>query len=194
MRDFGSALRHVVECGSVAIMDTAAYHDIFNRPVGRLPRDSVYGSCFEFSAARILQQISAKSGDRVSFVLESGSPNAGNARVIFDRLKAIASKFGWSIGDITFADKQEFGAVQAADIIAYNARENVDKAYTNEPVSDLYNQALAQSGTRVFVDVFNRSRLVELRSVLETARDEWLALGARKPKEIPPQTLQWSAD
>jgi hypothetical protein len=56
----------------------------------------------------------------VNFVLESGHKNAGDALRVFNEIKA-SKTFSWrdAIGSLTFGTKQDFPALQAADMLAY---------------------------------------------------------------------------
>jgi hypothetical protein len=56
----------------------------------------------------------------VNFVLEAGHRNAGDALRVFNEIKA-DRKILWrsAIGSLTFGTKEDFPALQAADMLAY---------------------------------------------------------------------------
>lgn len=91
---------------------------------GKAPKerlDSKYALCFRsflyFYPKSHYEQYPIGS---VNFVLESGHRNAGDAIRIFNEIKDNRS-LPWrgAIGSLTFGEKQEFPALQAADVLAY---------------------------------------------------------------------------
>jgi Protein of unknown function (DUF3800) len=97
---------------------------------GRAPKerlDSKYALCFRsflyFYPKNHYEQYPIGG---VNFVLEAGHRNAGDAIRVFNEIKG-NKNFSWreAIGSLTFGAKQDFPALQAADMLAYwlNAAE-----------------------------------------------------------------------
>ncbi len=105
--------------GVAAIVDRADYKRAKKEGIlGFSPKDSAYGLCFRvcwMKARPIMQDF--YPGERLSFVLEGGHGNAGAAMEIVAELKP-----EWTnppLGDCSFAAKKDYGALQAADLIAH---------------------------------------------------------------------------
>ena len=73
------ALRGAVLVGWACAIDQDAFRAASTTLSRRIPRDSAYGFCFRVSAIRILDHLAAIGPGPVSFVLEQGHKNSGNA-------------------------------------------------------------------------------------------------------------------
>jgi Protein of unknown function (DUF3800) len=113
--------------GTAAIIYEADYREVYPRGE-RVPFfDTKYAMCFRTCMVKMSKIIRDQwPGQRVSFVLEDGNRNKGNARRIFELSKSGGrSQFLYPLGDIDFASKQEFGAVQAADLLAHSVYQTI---------------------------------------------------------------------
>lgn len=89
-------------------------------------KDGHYGAAFKSISAGV-STIAANMGQRVAMILERGDPGQGGAFKIYANLKKDAEKLEpekakdiWSITSLASADKEDWGALQAADLHAYS--------------------------------------------------------------------------
>lgn len=73
-------------------------------------------SCLSLFAA---QHYSMNPLGSVNFVLEQGHKNAGDALRVFDEFKKQDQRWGQALGELSFGEKRQIPALQAADLIAY---------------------------------------------------------------------------
>jgi hypothetical protein len=108
--------------GTAAIVYEADYREVYPRGERVSFSDTKYGLCFRMCMVKMSKIIRDHwPGQRLSFVLEDGNRNRGNARRIFELSKGGGvSQFRYPLGNIDFASKEEFGAVQAADLLAHS--------------------------------------------------------------------------
>lgn len=110
--------------GVAAITYEHEYRAVF--PVGtKVPiLDTKYGLCFRQCMIRMSNVIGNRwRGERVSFVLEDGAASKNNALKIFKLSKHGVSGLVYPLGDMAFAGKKEFGALQAADPLAHSVHQ-----------------------------------------------------------------------
>jgi hypothetical protein len=82
--------------------------------------DTKYGFCFRGCLTHLLQHI--KSPDNtLNIVMESGHRNSGDARRIFDQVKARGLKPGFEnlLGTLAFTEKKDCRLLGIADFLAY---------------------------------------------------------------------------
>jgi hypothetical protein len=76
----------------------------------------------------------------VDFILEDGHRNIGDARRIFDQVKAEVPEIGGLLGSFAVAGKRDFPGLQVADALVSSAiqmEEHVQEFIPYEPGSDL---------------------------------------------------------
>jgi hypothetical protein len=122
-------LLYVIQEREIFGTKTVLYHDdyrIFYRMDGPFAKkerlDSRYALCFRSLLHSLPSSYLIGHIERdFRFVLEAGHRNAGDARRVFDELKASKHYDHRSIiGEtVSFATKPDFGALQAADMLAY---------------------------------------------------------------------------
>lgn len=123
---------------------------------GKAQPDSVYGLCFRFCLAMILEvSIREYQHPRLDFIIESGHQNEGAPSEILRRLRSLdlegVSEF---LGTVTPMGKRESYGLQAADALATGAAWQEDPAgSTRAPMvnvsdasrlSDLYGRSLTK--------------------------------------------------
>jgi hypothetical protein len=100
----------------------------------------------------------------VDLVLESGHRNAGDATRVFNEMKAPWAK---SLGTISYGSKQDFPALQAADLIAYWLYKTENKRLDWTGVDKLELSPLAHElvrcGLSVVTHSITKSALIALR-------------------------------
>lgn len=96
--------------------------------------DSRYGLCFRYCLGLIptLAMQSFKTKDlEISFVLESGHRNFGDANRIFSKVKKSRQdneqEIVQTLRTLRAGDKAEFPGLQIADVVAYNAFQHVTR-------------------------------------------------------------------
>jgi hypothetical protein len=103
--------------------------------------ESAFGYCFRVVADTMLRAASVKqaleAGQKLSFVIEQGNKNNNDARRIYNEM-VIGHKLGFSLGGLSFANKDSTISLQMADLLAYYLRRYgnaCDRAgtYVEEP-------------------------------------------------------------
>jgi hypothetical protein len=88
----------------------------------KVPLDSMYGLCFRHVVVFVVDTL-AKSLNRndieVSFVLEAGHKNAGDAVRIFDQMKNDKSGRPVALGTLALEGKKKFYGLQGADLVSH---------------------------------------------------------------------------
>ena len=126
----------------VMVLDNDLYENEYLR--GEKPRklrlDSKYGLCFRECLYHLLVEAQKRRHKnkalQLHVVLEGGHKNAGDARRIFDEVRADlnGSELDF-LKPITFADKDECDPLMAADFIAHSTYRRDLKTRAGEPVS-----------------------------------------------------------
>jgi ASC-1-like (ASCH) protein len=96
--------------------------------------DTRYGICFRYCLGMIpplaMQAFGTKDLE-ISFVLESGHQNFGDAERIFKKVKesreAIEQEIVKTLKSVTAGDKIDFAGLQIADVVAYNSFQHVTR-------------------------------------------------------------------
>jgi hypothetical protein len=92
--------------------------------------DSAYGLCFRLCMVKLaLYARRSRPDERISFVVESGHKNVGDAERIFRITKNtdIRIRRYHNLGNFAEASKFDYGALQAADLIAYCGYRHMDR-------------------------------------------------------------------
>jgi hypothetical protein len=123
------AVRDAVEFGVTFSVRKSAYTQA-KKEHGLAVNESGYGYAFRGALDLILRDeivrdANAKLGVKLSFVLESGGPNEGDVRRIFNEHKENPA-LARMMGDLKVADKKSAIALQVSDFLAYQARRYVD--------------------------------------------------------------------
>lgn len=123
-------------CGFGVTLSHAEYKGVYRnleRP-RKVKVDGKYGLCFRLALVELPRLIRRSLPDKeitIHFVLESGDPGSGDAKVIFDDAKKTGPEELTSLlGTISYGDKAEFPGLQAADLLAFGA-------YRNEQTGDV---------------------------------------------------------
>jgi hypothetical protein len=104
--------------------------------------ESPFGFCFRSIIDRLFSDpiISEvlERGENLTFILESGDENAGDAQRIFNQIKAMNPRFDRRLYSFGFADKRSSIGLQWADLLAVTSRRYIDKyddqsGYPKEP-------------------------------------------------------------
>jgi hypothetical protein len=106
-----------------ACMINQDYDDAYASLPKRIQIDSKYAHCFRCCMVKVGSFVrELLPGAKVHYVLEDGHRNKGDARRLFDlSKKSEVSLSRWPLGDITFAGKVDYGALQLADLLSYSA-------------------------------------------------------------------------
>ena len=97
-----------------------------------MQNESSYGFCFRSIVNLILKDpvmrmnFDTIPGADISFILESGATNSGDATRVFDDLKANSPLQG-RLKSITFAAKDSTKSLQMADLLAFYSRRHIAK-------------------------------------------------------------------
>jgi hypothetical protein len=188
------ALKHL-EFGFTVALSDAAYeqHYIAGYRPKKIPLDTRYGLCFRhcLSLVPMMAKDAFKGRDLdISFVLESGHKNAGDARRIFDRVKTQGLKNPDEIKivemlkTLTFEDKGQRPGLQVADINAYSAYQHESGAKVLEigTIEDPIH-AVAEGKRIQKVPVFRLElREVELLTYKRFVLDE---IAERRARHVP---------
>jgi hypothetical protein len=95
--------------------------------VNRWRHDSKYGYCFRLCAVMSLNYVMHEfPKERISFLLESGDPNAGDVQRIFHNLKTAVTTHGGGrpveyapyVGVLAFDSPANFPSLEGADLVA----------------------------------------------------------------------------
>jgi hypothetical protein len=140
----------VVTAGFKAILVTLTNDDFiefrkWEKAQGRRDKlESAYALCFRMCMCKLAGHVrDFHPSECVSFVVESGHKNAGDAERLFRITKNAprSSKRFPQLGTFTEASKFDYGGLQAADLIAYCAYRHVqgvlgknDSRFVSDPV------------------------------------------------------------
>jgi hypothetical protein len=98
-------------------------------------RQSAFGFCFKAIINQIFADVvigkAIALGETLSFVLESGDNNAGDAERIFEEAKAFSDWNRRKLYSFGFASKESAIGLQIADFLAVTSRKHIDK-YSDE--------------------------------------------------------------
>lgn len=130
--------------GFTVRLDGADFDAHYRANAPRKPHpDSQFGLCFRSCLSFVPEYVVtlAPCEDAVvDFVLEDGHRNVGDARRIFDQIKAEVPEIGRLLGSFTVAGKRDFPGLQVADALVSSAiqmEEHVQQFIPYEPGSDL---------------------------------------------------------
>ena len=179
------SLRGAALVGWACAIDQSAFRAASAALSRKIPRDSAYGFCFRASALRILDHLAATGPEPVSFVLEQGHKNSGSALRIFEALRESSPQRGWTLGTMTFAGKQDYGALQAADFLTHIISKNVDALRAGNGHTKALSQLNFFSGALIKVDVYDEKDVEHLRSEQESWLDEWREKAAGRKTNSP---------
>ena len=95
-------------------------------------RESAFGYCFRTIVRKMLDdsvlKLALGRGQQdITFVLESGDENAGDARRIFDEAKKLSPWHDRVLRSFGFADKKSSVGLQIGDLLAVTLRKHADK-------------------------------------------------------------------
>jgi uncharacterized protein DUF3800 len=114
--------------GTAAAVYNKDHQRVFPQGVKVPMVDTKYGACFRMCMIKMCNPIrEAWPGQRVSFVLEDGAKSKNNAVKIFDLSKVDGSwsKMMFPLGNLAFAGKRDYGALQAADLLAHAVHQSM---------------------------------------------------------------------
>jgi hypothetical protein len=99
------------------------YEEAYRNLPKRIQIDSKYAHCFRCCMIKIGSFVREQlPGVRARYVLEDGHKNKGDALRLFELSKqSETSRRRWPLHDIRFASKEDYGALQLADLLAYSA-------------------------------------------------------------------------
>ena len=111
-----------IEAGFVMQIVNADYEKYYRVGDGPAPAvlDTNYGFCFRGCLTHLLQLVQS-SDNTLNIVMESGHRNSGDARRIFDQVKARGLKPGFEnlLGTLAFTEKKDCRLLGIADFLAY---------------------------------------------------------------------------
>jgi hypothetical protein len=101
---------------------------------------NVYGMCFLLAVMMNHQSALQNSyQDKIPFILDSGNPYAHHVRSSHATIVQMQREGAYlHMGSLTFAEDDDFGILQAADVIAWGARRritNIPFGFAFEPIS-----------------------------------------------------------
>lgn len=182
MADAAKVALKNLEFGFTVILPEDAYQAFYvagNRPK-EVQLDSRYGLCFRYCLGVIpafaMQSFKRKDLE-ISFVLESGHPNIGDADRIFKKVKkstvAREQEIVRTLKTLTTGDKIKFPGLQIADVVAYNSFQHVTRRpFPTTPLSsDDPDNYMAEAKKRQRVPVLH-AKLGEAE--LKVPSREWL--------------------
>jgi hypothetical protein len=131
-RKFLSEAMVVLQNATIMSIGTGIINEQYDKfrstfKVKRYRKDSKYGFCFRLCLGMSLNYVIEKCPkERISFLLESGDPNAGDAQRIFDGLKNGMTTYGGGrptvvapyLGSLSFDSKVNFPSLEGADLVA----------------------------------------------------------------------------
>lgn len=135
-------------------------------------KDSVYGMSFRGALVATCANVAEEHpSEQVSFVLEEGDANQGGAKTIFDatlkdgNVMAEARK-QYPVGALAIAPKEQYGALQAADMHAYCTLSHLKSPLAKgkgEPKEYFGDINLLLSGLQYSVIEIDKPMLVNLK-------------------------------
>jgi hypothetical protein len=128
IRDIHSASLGQLELGITYSVIKAEFEKAkqkYNVAHNESPFGRCFGSIIDLLLSYPVVSLALEHGENLTFVLESGDENAGDAQRIFNQIKMNLKyeRFLYSFG---FADKRSIG-LQWADFLAVTSRRNADK-------------------------------------------------------------------
>jgi hypothetical protein len=107
--------------------------------------------------------------ERLSFVVESGHKNRGDADRIFQSTKR---SHRYPLENCGGADKGDYGALQAADLISYCTHKHFEQCLVKPPDSPtLCSYVVNLAACKQFLDIrFSRMQTLSVMSFAELAR------------------------
>ena len=145
--------------GIAAIVYEDEYRSVFPKGSKVPVLDTKYGLCFRLCMIKMANVITHRwPGQRISFVLEDGARNRKNALRIFELSKHGLSSFVYPLGNIALAGKKDYGALQAADLLAHS----VHQSYLTGLVPHPSHTFLQLSGASTpFVVMYNNPEMMQ---------------------------------
>jgi hypothetical protein len=130
--------------GFTVRLDGADFGSHYRANAPRKPSpDSQFGLCFRSCLSFVPEYVvtlAAHDDVTVDFILEDGHRNIGDARRIFDQVKAEVPEIGRLLGSFATAGKRDFSGLQVADALVSSAiqmEEHVQRFIPYEPGADL---------------------------------------------------------
>lgn len=173
--------------------DYQAHYVAGHRPK-EVQLDSRYGLCFRYCLGIIpeLAMQTFKQEDlEISFVLESGHVNYGDADRIFSKVKKSRlpneQKIIRTLKSLTTGDKIDFPGLQMADVIAYNAFQHATKTpFPTVPLSlENPNDYVARARKLQRVPIYHLRLAAELKQLKRFSIEEIEEKKARREKLNP---------
>jgi hypothetical protein len=170
-------IKRRVRIGIVSCLIYSAYDELIKSDPARL---AFFGTPYAFNVHMCMKSISIWAErfslshfEPVAFVFENGAGYNGEIRRLFDRYVRVRHiKTNYRLDTLMFADKREIVQLQAADILAYEAR----KRAMNQ-LNESQRQFTRKSMSELFVHpndyyYWNKEILADLLSYLENQRLE----------------------
>lgn len=111
--------KHIYVSKTVLYEEDYKMFYVMDGPAKKERLDTRYALCFR-SFLNFLPAVAKNGGSTINFILEAGHKNMGDALRVFTEIKE-DKNLHWrhNIGVMSFASKRDFGALQAADLLAY---------------------------------------------------------------------------
>lgn len=132
--------------------DPSAFRQVFPRST-KYMKDSALGVCFRITLLKLCKGIGRIP---LSVVLESGNKNNDDLSRIFRELKRSHPLGKQILCEIAEADKKDFGALQAADFLAFNIYKNMSAIRSHLPVHENLVQLMTECSATLQVNELDR--------------------------------------
>jgi hypothetical protein len=144
--------------GVAATVDERVFREVFPRTTKTM-KDTAFGLCFRLLLLKMCDRVRCGDGE-ISFVLEDGTRNNADALRIFERIKKLKNdSAGRKLGGLAFASKMTFGALQAADFLAYNVFRNMEAVRSGAVVHETFGQLIRLGYPQLLVVEMDRAAL-----------------------------------
>ncbi len=165
-------------------LHNADHREYCRRLIGKKTRrDSAYGLCFRMCVTKLTKLIRhlprPREDQRISFIVESGDKNVSDALRIFQEMKN--GYLTHVLGNFATASKQDYGAIQAADLIAYGAHRSLQQHLGTGEIVELSKSFAAIITSAPIEDVWVTKSHLEITADIQIAQrqgDEEAALKA----------------
>lgn len=161
--ELSNLVAETMTAGAVATLVRDDYNRCYRADTSqpKVPKDSAYGLCFRMCLVDFLQEIQEAypyetTPYTVHVVVEDGDPNVGNAKVIFEEIRAtMLAKFKVDpLGTFRVAAKSQCLELMLADFLAYTEymRQNSnpgENPLTAEEVAELESHAAKEQKARL---------------------------------------------
>jgi hypothetical protein len=159
----------------------------------KLRTDSAYGMCFRACMVKLASTVRHRlPGQRVSFVVESGHKNRGDADRIFHHTRDRGlSRFLYPLGTFMPAAKENYGALQAADLIAYATHKHMEQVLStgDQVVRNWFHEAILLNTDRSVDCWLTGEDIIGLYQEVAMADAEYQSLKKRHGQRRSPHSV-----